>query len=232
MKKKYILLFILLGIGVVVINFMDIEKVDNCDYDKTNEEHLAKIKELEKELRDVKLEHINLSEENKELIEKINSLNTTLSVTIFELVSIILDSDKANELFGSEILYKEITDSQYVVIANDEYSTFISVVTPNIVHGSELYDRTDNEYVNWSGTAGFFAGYIWDEQVNTVLVEDESIHTAEIIQLTDGTKIWFVSYEPSQMAQEGDLVKVKIKALDGNDEILFEESFNSTIWGY
>ncbi|WP_026674778.1 hypothetical protein [Alkalihalobacterium bogoriense] len=232
MKKKYILLFILLGISVVVINFMDIKKVDNRDYDNTNEEHLAKIKELEKELRDVKLDYINLSEENKELIEKVNSVNTTLSVTIFELVSIILDSDKADEVFGSEILYKEVTDSQYVVITNDEYGNFITVVTPEKTNGSELYDTKDNEYVNWSGTVGFFTGYIWDEQVNTVLVEDKSIHTAEIIQLTDGTKIWFVSYEPSQKAQEADTVKVKIKALDGNDEILFEESFNSTIWGY
>ncbi|UOE95791.1 hypothetical protein [Alkalihalobacillus sp. LMS39] len=226
MKKKYILLFILLGIGVVVINFMDIEKVDNRDYDKTNEEHLAKIKELEKELRDVKLEHINVTEELKAEI-------SALSSNMFKLSSIILDSDKAHEVvFGSEILYKEITDSQYVVIANDEFNTFISVVTRDKAHGSELYDTKDNEFVNWSGSVGIFAGYIWDDRVTTILVEDESIHTAEIIQLPDGTQIWYVSYEPSQNVQEGDLVKINIKALDRNDEMLFEESFDSFMWDY
>ncbi len=198
------------------------------------------VKEIEREVDNSLTENevdpidfLNLQGENRKYKVEIERLNNELFDNSFELIKIILTSDSIYEIFpyreNTEILYKNVTDSEYTIFYKDEtgYNLRIASKANRLSHFLNFYNLEPDEPINsWGGNSGNlvkYGGFITDTNIQSVQVkQNERKHKAEIIKINESTYVWYCVFESERKSIRDTPDKMKIQALDKEGNIIFE----------
>lgn len=177
----------------------------------------------------------NLEKENDYLKQDIEQIEDSL----FESRKFIFNSDLVNNYLPdpeSEILYKEIEETKYVILYRDRLSIHLNVTSkeprfeillciPTLDPDDGItmdYIGLGNRYMK-SGLEGhFFGGVITNKEIKDVHVSfNGEIYKASIFKVDENMYGWYSIFNESSTLDEG---MAKIQALNENGTIRWERS--------
>ncbi|WP_156289493.1 hypothetical protein [Oceanobacillus salinisoli] len=215
-NKKVILVIIIVVFFVAATYFKEPNE-NNVSPDKTNN-------------NETNLDNYELESENEKLKMEIEHLKESL----FHVEKFIYESELANDYLpfsGTEILYKKIEDTKYVILYGSEVDNqiknylLVASVNPNFevtltipsldpANGINMDYKGYNEY-------NYFGGIITDKEIKNVQVlQNAKVHKANIFKVEDDIYGWYSIFENDRPE------KLRIEALDENGSILWQESMD------
>ncbi|MFJ7973655.1 hypothetical protein [Psychrobacillus sp. NPDC096389] len=213
--KKLIWVVAIIALVIVALSFID--PVNNED--NVNPNDLKVVTDLEKE--------------NIQLKQDIEWLEHSL----FETRKFIYDSDLANEYFKdpeTEILYKEIEETKYVILYSDKLGIHLNVTSNEprfeILLTVPTLDPEDGITFDYTGLGDrymdsgienhFFGGVITNKEIKDVQVSiNGEVYEANIFEVDDNMRGWYSIFKKSFTLDES---IVKTQALDENGFAIWE----------
>lgn len=235
MRKKYTILTIGLIVFLVMVYFLYTPSISDSNFKVKNPD------DDDKETTQVKgdvdlIDYLNLEAENRLLKEEIDSLKTNL----FEYRKAFIDPD-SNDISQyyenvDTLVYKEVTDNEIILLVRNETvdgdGYRLTISSKDIDLFNDLSDLKNNEIINYTGTDGFYSGLIKENEFNAITVSvNDKFYEAEIVNFADDISFWYTVYEHKRKSMSEEPDKIRIEAMNGYGEVLWEESFDGNLGG-
>lgn len=217
MKKRKEVIF---GVTIIVLVIAVLSFIDPVDNGDVSSKDLDVVTDLEKEIDQLK--------------QDIEGLEDSL----FESKKFIFDSNLAKDYFPeTEILYKGIEDTKYVILFRDvqgnhlniaskeaRYESFLSVPTLDPIDGITLdYKGIGEDPFDNSGIMNHsFGGVITNNEIKDVHVSfNGEVYEANIFKVDDNMYGWYSIFKETSTMDEN---TIKIHALDEEGVITWERT--------
>ncbi|NME07810.1 hypothetical protein [Psychrobacillus sp. BL-248-WT-3] len=218
MKKRNEIFFGLTIIALVIAVLSFIDPVDNKDVTPTNQDDVT-----------------DLEKENEHLKQDIKGLEDSL----FESKKYIFDSNLAKDYFSdpeTEILYKEIEETKYVIVYIDGHGNHLYVSSkepwyeilltiPTLEPDDGItwdYIGMGNSFDDKGITNHFLGGIITNNEIKDVHVSfNGEVYEADIFKINENMYGWYSIYKKSSGLDENTL---KIQALDEDGFIMWQKT--------
>ncbi|MEK3954498.1 hypothetical protein [Psychrobacillus sp. FSL K6-1464] len=218
MKKRNEIFFGLTIIALVIAVLSFIDPVDNKDVTPTNQDDVT-----------------DLEKENEHLKQDIKGLEDSL----FESKKYIFDSNLAKDYFSdpeTEILYKEIEETKYVIVYIDVHGNHLYVSSKEpwyeillTIPTLEPDDGITWDYIGMGNsfddngiTNHFLGGIITNNEIKDVHVSfNGEVYEANIFKINENMYGWYSIYKKSSGLDEN---TVKIQALDEDGFIMWQKT--------
>lgn len=219
-------------IGIILFMVVGSYFIGPTEQEEAQPEETEETRNLKRDFDQLSIDHLNLQGEKSILEDEIARLNED----IFDLNKFILESDLADDFISTsaEMIHKEFEDDKLVIFYETEegYLFGMSSRTGNR-SGSLLFNTLTTEGgIDWHGGPygmdyNFYGGLITDNQIQQVKISNnDEVHIADIVEVKDDLRIWYSMFDYESKSLQSEAEKIKVQALDSNNEVIWEEAFD------